>query len=56
MIMGNLRPVILMVQFDVCQIDVQCLVKDGTVEKYTYLMDEIKKCYLEPKGDRNAEK
>jgi hypothetical protein len=54
--MENLRPVILMVPFDVCQIDVQCLVKDGTVEKYTYMMDDIKKCLLEPKDEENGEK
>lgn len=54
--MSNLRPVILEVPFDVCQIDVQCLSKDGSVEKYTYMMDEIKKCYLKPTGDRNGEK
>ena len=51
--MQNLRPVILMVPFDVCQIDVQCLVKDGTVVKNTYMMDEIKKCYLEHKEKNN---
>ena len=54
--MQNLRPVILMVPFDVCQIDVQCLVKDGTVVKNTYMMDEIKKCLLEPRGENDGEK
>ena len=54
--MSNLRPLILMVPPDVRQIDVQCLVKDGTVKKNTYMMNDIKNVLLNPKEKKDGEK
>jgi hypothetical protein len=54
--MSNLRPLILMVPFDVRQINIQCMQEDGSVERYTYMFDDIKKCLLEPKEIKDAEK
>ena len=54
--MEMLRPVIMMIPRDTIQVNVQCLQDDGSVERYTYMLDDIKKCYMEPKGEDDGEK
>ena len=54
--MEMLRPVIMMIPRNTIQVNVQCLQDDGSVERYTYMLDDIKKCYMEPKGEDDGEK